>query len=286
MLAGEHAAYAARRAGRAHPVQPRRRPHVAAVRAAGRDARSIRCQAYVAVRQAGYWAEGFVMLARQPHAGARPGTRGAAARRWRWSRRAHARRRCASVAQALSAVAPHPVCARRRWSAIGLALDDAAGGDEAAGCRRGAVAARRRVRPQQRRGHRVRHDGGRRAGQRNPVAAPMTAIETLGACLAQVRLAGDPRRSHESSGCTWPTWSAPGSPARRRRKARALIAFRTERRTRLARSRRLTLPPMCARAPERDRRHPSRRDDHGGLDRRAGRADACGALPRRRCRRR
>jgi hypothetical protein len=79
-------------------------------------------QVYVAVRQLGYWAEGFAVLATSPQPCAeRAGNvlRGAVARM-------QAGERCGEIARGIAQAGhpPHPITARVAGNAIGLAIEE------------------------------------------------------------------------------------------------------------------------------------------------------------------
>ena len=170
VLAGERAAIDARRAGRAHAVQPRRRAHAAAVRDAATTGASIRCRSMSRCARFNYWAEGFACISNEPQPADRARRAAAATTRWRRSSPAC---RWRSLPKILAVGAPyraHPVtqgalampdrpCARRRRSRTRRVRG-----------RRGLFGAGRPHRRRRRPRHRVGDDRGPRRRQRRALA--------------------------------------------------------------------------------------------------------------------
>ena len=160
-------------------------------------------QVYVAVRQFGYWAEGFAVLTAAPNPRAR-----AAGEVLRYAiETIRPGSGCGDVARAITAavhpLGPHPVTAHVVGNGIGLALEE----QSVDYCRkRGHVRARRRLQPAggrlgraRRLRHRVGDDRGAGAGQRADVVLPgsnaVTALEQLGQHVAASARVSDAARA-------------------------------------------------------------------------------------------
>ena len=239
-------------------------------------------QVYVAVRQFGYWAEGFSALTAAPNRARRSaGDVLRSAIGHVQAGPAHAATWRAPSPRVFGPCRPHPITAQVQGNAIGLALEEhpLIAADSEDTFEAGGVYSLR-VGVSDERDHAIVsamvavHGHGSDVLWSSPGARDMTALEQLGSlCRGSGRAPSGAMRELVELHLidTVAAWIASAPTA----EGSSLLRFRTAmRETAGRRQGARSRDPLRAGADERDRRHPSALDDHAGRDRHSRRAHA------------